>query len=228
MLTHLDEWTKSLEAAASRLLRELEAAASRLHRELEAAASRLHREQVDRLTAALSTAGLVPSAGAPHRLMVPPIEAAQIAAVAYTAPRAAAAREVVTAALESPRATLSAVVSRSRSELDARQAEVAASATASSHNTGKADTLRPPASGNGSAPPRPFREGSGFDRAHGHGGKMARKKAGQKHRQQPGRAKPSPSADRVIHPPASRIGDHPMGSSGISGEHRPKALCEAV
>ena len=134
MLTHLDEWTQSLEAAASRLL----------------------REQVDRLTAALSATGLVPSAGDPHRLMVPPIEAAQVAALAYTAPPAAAGREAVTAALESPRATLSAVVNRSPSELDARQAEVAASATASSHDTGKADTLRPPASGNGSAPPRPM------------------------------------------------------------------------
>jgi hypothetical protein len=225
---YLDEWSESLEAAASRLLRELEAGASRLLRELEAAASRLLREQADRLMAALSTTGLVLSAGDADRLVVPRIEAAQPAALAYTAPRAAAAREVVTPALESARATLSAGVNRAPSELDARRAEVAASATASSHNAGKADTLRPPASGDASAPPRPFREGGGRDRADGQGGKRARKKAGQKHRQQPSRAKRPPSADGVIHPPASRPGDRPMGSPGIFGDHGPKALCEAV
>ncbi len=135
---YLDKWSESLEAAASRLLRELEAAASRLLRELEAAASRL-REQADRPMAALSTTGLVLSAGDADRLVVPRIEAAQPAALAYTTPRAAAAREVVTPALQSARATLSSGVDRARSELDARRAEVAASATASTHNAGKAD-----------------------------------------------------------------------------------------
>ena len=202
---YLDEWSESLEAAASRLL----------------------REQADRLMAALSTAGLVLGAGDADRLVVTRIEAAQPAALAYTAPRAAA-REVVTPALESARATLSAGVNRAPSELDARRAEVAASATASSHNAGKADTLRPPASGDASAPPRLFREGGGRDRADGQGGKRTRKKAGEKHRQQPSRAKRPPSADGVIHPPASRPGDRPMGSPGIFGEHGPKALCEAV
>jgi len=224
---YLDEWSKSLEAAASRLLRELEAAASRLLRELEAAASRLLREQADRLMAALSTTGLVLGAGDADRLVVPRIEAAQPAALAYTAPRAAAAREVMTPALDSARATLSAGVNRAPSELDARRAEVAASATASSHNAGKADTLRPPASGDASAPPRPFR-GGGRDRPDGQRGKRARKKAGEKHRQQPSRAKRPPSVDGVIHPPAIRPGDRPMGSPGIFGEHGPKAGCEAA
>ncbi len=226
---YLDKWSESLEAAASRLLRELEAAASRLLRELEAAASRL-REQADRPMAALSTTGLVLSAGDADRLVVPRIEAAQPVALAYTAPRAAA-REVVTPALQSARATLSPGVDRARSELDARRAEVAASATATTHNAGKADTPKPPASGDASASPRsprPFREGGGRDRAHGQGGKRARKKAGQKHREQPSRAKRSPSADGVIHLPASRPGDRPMAHPASSGRHGPKALCEAV
>src|SRR5919107_1405564 len=56
---YLDEWSESLEAAASRVLRELDAAASRLLRELEAGASRLLCEQADRLMGALSTTGMV-------------------------------------------------------------------------------------------------------------------------------------------------------------------------
>ena len=137
---YLDEWSESLEAAASRLLSEFEAAASRLLRELEAAASRPLREQADRLMAALSTAGLVLGAGDAHRLVIPQIEPA---ALAYTAPPAAAARQVVTPASTSARVTLSAGVDWPPSELDARRAEVAASATASSHDAGEADTLRP-------------------------------------------------------------------------------------
>ena len=124
---YLDKWSESLEAAASRLLRELEAAASRL------------REQADRPMAALSTTGLVLSAGDVDRLLVPRIEATQPAALAYTAPRAAAAREVVKPALQSARATLYPGVDAARSELDTRRAEKAASATASTHNAGKAD-----------------------------------------------------------------------------------------
>jgi hypothetical protein len=224
---YLDEWSESLEAAASRLLRELEAAASRLLRELEAAASRPLREQADRLMAALSAAGLLLGAGDADRLVIPRTEAAQPAALAYTAPQAAAAREVVTPALKSARATLSAGVNWTPSELDARGAEVAASATASSHNAGKADTFRPPASGDASAPPQPF-PGGGPDRADGQGAKRARKKASQKHRQQPSRAKRPTSADGVIHPPASRPGDRPMGSPGIFEKHGPDALCEAA
>jgi len=225
---YLDEWSESLEAAASQVLRELEAAASRLLRELEAAASRLLREQADRLMAALSTTGLVLSAGDADQLVVPRIEAAQPAALAYTAPRAAAAREVVTPALESARATLSAGVNRAPSELDARRAEVAASATASSQNAGSADTLWPPASGDASAPRRPIRQGVGRDRAHGQGRKGAGKKAGQRHRQEPSCAKRPPSADGVIYPPASRPGDRPTGSPGIFAEHGPEALSEAA
>jgi hypothetical protein len=236
---YLDEWSESLEAAASRVLRELDAAASRVLRELEAAASRLlreleaaasrrFREQADRLMAALSTTGLVLSAGDANRLVVPLIKAAQPAALAYAAPRAGAAQEVVMPALGSARATLSAAVDRTSKELDARRAEVAASATASSHNAGKADTLGPRGSGDASAPPRPFREGDGRDRADRQGGKRARKKAGPKHRLQPSRAKRPLSADEVIRPPASRPGDRPAGSPGIFGEHGPEALCEAA
>jgi hypothetical protein len=65
---YLDEWSQSLEAAASRVLRDLEAAASQVLRDLEAAASRLLREQADRLMAALTTAGLLLSTGAGDRL----------------------------------------------------------------------------------------------------------------------------------------------------------------
>jgi hypothetical protein len=225
---YLDEWSQSLEAAASRVLRELEAAASRVLRELEAAASRVLREQADRLMAALSTTGRVLSAGDADRLVVVPrIEAAQPAALAYTAPWAAAAREVVTPALESARATLSAGVNRAPGEFGARRAEVAASATASSHNAGEADRLRPPASGGASAPPRPL-QGGGRDRADGQGGKRARKKAGQKHRQQPSRAKRPLSADGVIHSPGFMPGDRPMGSPCIFEKHGPEALHEAA
>src|SRR5215207_2096348 len=71
---------------------------------LEAAASGLLREHADRLMAALSTDGLV----------LPRIQAALLAAPAYTAPRAAAAREVVTPTLESARPSLSAGVDSAR------------------------------------------------------------------------------------------------------------------
>src|SRR5215207_9560104 len=89
----LDEWFESLEAAASGLL----------------------REHADRLMAALSTTGLVLSAGDADRLVVPRIQAALLAAPAYTAPRAAAAREVVTPTLESARPSLSAGVDSAHS-----------------------------------------------------------------------------------------------------------------
>ncbi|WP_041775627.1 hypothetical protein [Blastococcus saxobsidens] len=226
---YLDEWCESLEAAASRVLRELEAAASRVLRELEAAASRPLRDQADRLMVALSTTGLVLSAGDADGLVVALNKAAQPAALSYSTPRPAAAQEVVEPALESARATLSAGGNSAPSEFDARRAEVAASATASSHNAGEADTLSPPASGDASAPRRPFRQGVGRDRsADRQGRKRAGKKAGQKYRQQPSRAKRPYSADGVIYPPASRAGDCPTGSPGIFGEHGPEALSEAA
>ncbi len=223
---YLDEWSASLEAAASRLLRELEAAASRVLLELEAAASRLLREQADRLMATLSTTELVLSAGDAYRLIVPPIEAVQLAASAYNPPRTAAAREIVTPALASARATLSAGVDSARSEIDAHGAELAVSATVSSH--GKADALTPPAGGDASAPTQPFRQGSGRDRADGRRGRVSRKKTGQRHRQQPSRGKRHPSDDGVLDSPASRPGDRPMGSPSIFGEHGPEAVREAA
>lgn len=223
---YLDQWSESLGAAASRPLQELEAAASRLLGELEAAASRLLEEQADRMMAALSTTGPVPGAEGEERLVVPRMEAAQPAVLAHTAPRAAAL-EVVTPVIESAPATRSAGVTRAPSELDARRAEMVVAATASRHDTGEADTLRGPASGDASAPPRLFREGVGRDRSAGHVGKRARKKVAQKHRQQPSRTKRRTSADGVVLPPPARPADHLMGSPGMPREQGP-ALCEAV
>jgi hypothetical protein len=60
--------------------------------------------------------------------VVPRLGAAQVAALAYATPRVAAAREAVTPALESARETLAAGVDSALSELDARRAEVAATA----------------------------------------------------------------------------------------------------
>jgi hypothetical protein len=70
--------------------------------------------------------------------VVPRLEAAQVAALAYATPRVAAAREAVTPALESARETLVAGVDSARSELDARRAELAAAATESTRKARKA------------------------------------------------------------------------------------------
>jgi hypothetical protein len=69
--------------------------------------------------------------------VVPRLEAAQIAALAYAAPRVVAAREAVTPALESARETLVAGVDSARSELDARRAELVASAAESTRKARK-------------------------------------------------------------------------------------------
>lgn len=63
--------------------------------------------------------------------VVPRLEAAQAAALAYAVPRAVAARDAVTPALDSAKEALAAGVDSARSELDARRAEVAAAATES-------------------------------------------------------------------------------------------------
>jgi hypothetical protein len=105
---------------------------------LEAAVAELLRERADRLMAALTSAGLVLSAGDAERLGGPRIEAAQLAALAYTSPRVAAVREVVTPALESAPATLAAGVDSACSELDARRAKVVDAATASTRKARKA------------------------------------------------------------------------------------------
>ncbi len=223
----LDEWTESLEAAASRLLRELEGSASRLHGELEAAAARLLREQGEQLRVALSTTGLTQGAGNPEQPVVRHMEPAQVAALAHTAPRAAGAGVVPTPTSDSAWATVSARIDRAPSEFDTRRAEVAVSVAADGSDAGETETLRPPASGEAAAP-RPLRDGVGRDRADGRAGRRARKKAGQNHRRQPGRVKRPDSADAVIHPPATRPGDRPMGSIGILGQQGPPALRQAV
>ena len=69
--------------------------------------------------------------------VVPRLEAAQVAAAAYAAPRVAAARVAVAPALESARETLAAGVDSALSELDARRAELAATAEKSGRKARK-------------------------------------------------------------------------------------------
>ena len=69
--------------------------------------------------------------------VVPRLEAAQVAALAYATPKVVAAREAVTPALESARETLVAGVESARSEIDARRAEVVASAEKSTRKARK-------------------------------------------------------------------------------------------
>ena len=69
--------------------------------------------------------------------VVPRLEAAQVAAVAYATPRVIAAREAVGPALESARETLVAGVDSARSELDARRAELVAAAEKSTRKARK-------------------------------------------------------------------------------------------
>jgi hypothetical protein len=69
--------------------------------------------------------------------VVPRLEAAQTAALAYALPRAIAARDAVTPALESAKEALAAGVDSARSELEARRAEVAAAAAESTRKARK-------------------------------------------------------------------------------------------
>ena len=69
--------------------------------------------------------------------VVPRLEAAQVAALAYATPRVVAAREAVTPALESARETLAAGVDSALSELDARRAELVAAAEKSTRKARK-------------------------------------------------------------------------------------------
>ncbi|SNR34644.1 hypothetical protein SAMN06272737_103292 [Blastococcus mobilis] len=69
--------------------------------------------------------------------VVPRLEAAQTAALAYAVPRAVAARDAVTPALESAKEALAAGVESARSELEARRAEVAAAAAESTRKARK-------------------------------------------------------------------------------------------
>jgi hypothetical protein len=69
--------------------------------------------------------------------VVPRLEAAQTAAVTYAAPRVTAARAAVSPALDSARETLAAGVDSALSELEARRAELAASAEKSGRKVRK-------------------------------------------------------------------------------------------
>ena len=69
--------------------------------------------------------------------VVPRLNAAQVAALAYATPRVSAAREAVTPALESARETLVAGVESARSEIDARRAELVAGAEKSTRKARK-------------------------------------------------------------------------------------------
>jgi ElaB/YqjD/DUF883 family membrane-anchored ribosome-binding protein len=69
--------------------------------------------------------------------VVPRLEAAQTAALAYAVPRAVAARDAVTPALDSAKEALAAGVDSARSELEARRAEVAAAAASSTRKLRK-------------------------------------------------------------------------------------------
>jgi hypothetical protein len=72
-----------------------------------------------------------------HDDVVPRLEAAQTAALAYAVPRAVAARDAVTPALESAKEALAAGVDSARSELEARRAEMAAAAAESTRKARK-------------------------------------------------------------------------------------------
>ena len=69
--------------------------------------------------------------------VVPRLNAAQVAALAYATPRVSAARDAVTPALESARETLVAGVESARSEIDARRAELVAGAEKSTRKARK-------------------------------------------------------------------------------------------
>jgi hypothetical protein len=72
-----------------------------------------------------------------HDDVVPRLESAQTAALAYAVPRAVAARDAVTPVLESAKEALAAGVESARSELEARRAEVAAAAAESTRKARK-------------------------------------------------------------------------------------------
>jgi hypothetical protein len=69
--------------------------------------------------------------------VVPRLEAAQVAALAYATPKVVSARQAVTPALDSARETLVAGVESARSEIDARRAELVASAERSTRKARK-------------------------------------------------------------------------------------------
>jgi hypothetical protein len=132
-----------VDAARDAVESAFEALGPRVEAAQKAAAPRVAAAQAAALKAAADLAPRVEAAqkAAQKALkddVVPRLEAAQIAAAAYAAPRVAAARDVVTPALDSARETLVAGVDSARSELDARRAELVASAAESTRRARKA------------------------------------------------------------------------------------------
>jgi hypothetical protein len=130
------------EAVVPRVDAARDAIAPRLEAARDAAAPRVAAAQAAAARAAADLAPRVEAAqkAAQKALMddvVPRLEAAEKAALAYAVPRAVAAREAVTPALESAKETLAAGVDSARSELEARRAEVIAAAEKSTRKARK-------------------------------------------------------------------------------------------
>ncbi|WP_116452425.1 hypothetical protein [Blastococcus litoris] len=119
-----------------------DAIAPRVEAAREAAGPRVAAAQA---AAAKAAADLAPRVEAAQKAaqkalkddVVPRLEAAQVAALAYATPKVVAAREAVTPALESARETLAAGVDSALSELDARRAELVATAEKSTRKARK-------------------------------------------------------------------------------------------
>jgi hypothetical protein len=126
------------EALAPRVEAARDALGPRVEAARDAAGPRLAAAQA---AAAKAAADLAPRVEAAQKTLindvVPRLEEAQKAAVAYAAPRVAAARVAVVPALESARETLAAGVDSALSELDARRAELVATAEKSGRKARK-------------------------------------------------------------------------------------------
>jgi hypothetical protein len=129
-----------VDAARERVDAARDALAPRIEAARDAAAPRVASAvTAAQAAAAKAAADLAPHVEAAQRAarralhddVAPRLEAAQTAALAYAVPRAVAARDAVTPALESAKEALAAGVESARSELEARRAEVAAAAAES-------------------------------------------------------------------------------------------------
>jgi hypothetical protein len=137
-----DAITPHIEAAREAIEPRVEAAREAAAPRVAAAVAAAHKAAADlgpRVEAAREAAA--PRVEAAQKALredvVPKLEAAQVAALAYATPKVLAAREAVTPALESARETLVAGVESARSELDARRAELVASAEKSGRKARK-------------------------------------------------------------------------------------------
>jgi hypothetical protein len=134
--------TPAVDAARDAIAPRVEAArdaiAPRVEAAREAAVNAAYRAAADLGHAYEVTAPRVEAAQKVLRDdVVPRLEAAQVAALAYATPKVVAAREAVTPALESARETLVAGVESARSEIDARRAELVASAETATRKSRK-------------------------------------------------------------------------------------------